>query len=187
MLDNYEKETYKDPITYALQALMALGWSIENTDPSGAAKMQQQQSGGNIQNYKPNPADLSTLTLTKEMVNLAERLAEDGHDIQALLTKQALQAAGGGPINLTLVPYDLLTEKEKRKTRERCQELLKYIQFLGYNLFKSGRDGDGDRASKANPENRLALFNFTSFFNNNNNHMNILISRVFLFFLQICQ
>ena len=48
------------------------------------------------------------------MVNLAERLAEDGHDIQALLTKQALQAAGGGPINLTLVPYDLLTEKEKR-------------------------------------------------------------------------
>ena len=157
MLDNYEKETYRDPIRYALQALMALGWSIENTDPSGAAKLQQQQqSGGNIQNYKPNPADLSTLTLTKEMVNLAERLAEDGHDIQALLTKQALQAAGGGPINLTLVPYDLLTEKEKRKTRERCQELLKYIQFLGYNLFKSGRDGDGDRASKANPENRFA-------------------------------
>ena len=156
MLDNYEKETYREPIRCALQALIALGWNIENTDPSGGAKNQQQQQGGNIQNYRPNPADLSTLTLSKEMLNVAERLSEDGHDIQALQKKLELQGAGCGPLNLTIVPYDLLTEKEKKKNRERCQELLKYIQFQGNNLFKGTRDGDGDRASKATPENRFA-------------------------------
>ena len=85
---------------------------------------------------------MSTLTLSKEMLNVAERLSEDGHDIQALQKKLELQGAGCGPLNLTIVPYDLLTEKEKKKNRERCQELLKYIQFQGNNLFKGTRDGD---------------------------------------------
>lgn len=39
-------------------------------------------------------------------------------------------------IDLMLVPYDLLTESEKKKNRERCQELLKYIQYQGYNLYR---------------------------------------------------
>ena len=154
MLDNYEKETYRHPISCALQSLIALGWTIEYSDSGASGKNQQQQSqGGNIQNYRPNPADLSNLTLSREMMNLAERLAEDGHDIQAMNKKQALFNAGGGVIDLTLVPYDLLTEREKKKNRERCQELLKYIQFQGYNLFK-GKGGDAERP-KANPENRL--------------------------------
>jgi hypothetical protein len=29
MLDNYEKETYREPIRWALQGLIALGWQIE--------------------------------------------------------------------------------------------------------------------------------------------------------------
>jgi len=61
---------------------------------------------------------------------------------------QGLRNAGGGAIDLNLVPYDLLTDREKKKNRERCQELLKYIQYQGYNLHK-------DRAAK-NPDNRFA-------------------------------
>ena len=91
------------------------------------------------------------MTLSKEMMNLAERLAEDGHDIQAMQKKHELYNVGGGLLNLTLVPYDLLTEREKKKNRERCQELLKYIQFQGYSLFKA--QGEGDR-QKVNPDNR---------------------------------
>ena len=42
-------------------------------------QMQQQQQSSsadqkNPHNYRPNPADLSNLTLSKEMMNLAERL-----------------------------------------------------------------------------------------------------------------
>ncbi len=83
---------------------------------------------------------MSNLTLSKEMMNLAERLSEDAHDIQALGRKLNMERSGAGqqgaPIDLMLVPYDLLTEKEKRKNRERSQELLKYIQYQGYSLFK---------------------------------------------------
>jgi hypothetical protein len=68
---------------------------------------------------------------------------------------QALRNAGGGPIDLNLVPYDLLTDREKKKNRERCQELLKYIQYQGYNLHKTKGDADRDRAAK-NPDNRFA-------------------------------
>ena len=43
--------------------------------------------------------------------------------------------AGGGAIDLSLVPYDLLTDREKKKNRERCQELLKYIQYQVLSHF----------------------------------------------------
>lgn len=50
-------------------------------------------------------------------------------DFQAQRGIQGLRNAGGGAIDLNLVPYDLLTDREKKKNRERCQELLKYIQY----------------------------------------------------------
>ena len=68
---------------------------------------------------------------------------------------QVLSNAGGGIIDLHLVPYDLLTDREKKKNRERCQELLKYIQYQSYNLHKTKGDSDRDRAAK-NPDNRFA-------------------------------
>ena len=55
------------------------------------------------------------------------------------------QERGEGQIDLLLVPYDLLTEKEKKKNRERCQELLKYILYQGYNLYREGREENGER------------------------------------------
>ncbi len=157
-LDNYQKEAYREPIRCALKALIATGWNIEPSPDS----MRGADTGGganiNPRNYNPSPADMTNLTLSKEMMNLAERLSEDAHDTQALQRTRRLVEAGdpAAPIDLTLVPYDLLTDTEKRKNRERCQELLKYIQYQAINLHKANLDGEGGRAAAKNPENRFA-------------------------------
>ena len=42
----------------------------------------------------------------------------------------------GGGIHTQMVPYDMLTEKEKRKDRQRSMELIKYLQYMGYRLSR---------------------------------------------------
>lgn len=93
------------------------------------------QSDGNAFNYNPHPVDMTNLTLNREMQNMAERLAENSHDIWAKKKREEIDTCGGA-IHSQLVPYDLLTDKEKRKDRERSQEFLKYMQYQGLKLHK---------------------------------------------------
>lgn len=134
MLNDYEKERYKEPICNIIRTLLALGWTLEQTDPNQSATRPNSRTDlrPTIRDYNPDPVDTSSLTLTREIQSLAERLAENTHEIWAKMTLDSL----GGIVHPQMVPYDLLTDKEKRKNRERSQELFKYLQYEGYRIHK---------------------------------------------------
>jgi ryanodine receptor 2 len=45
-------------------------------------------------NYNPHPVDMTNLTLSREMQNMAERLADNAHDIWAKKKKEELLTVG---------------------------------------------------------------------------------------------
>jgi hypothetical protein len=91
--------------------------------------------------YQPKPIDTSRVALPGAIEALAERLAENAHDIWA---RQRL--ADGwtyGPMrddpdkkHPCLVPYADLPESEKTYDRKAAMETLKAIVALGYRIRK---------------------------------------------------
>lgn len=91
--------------------------------------------------YTPQPIDTDAVTLAPELLALAEQLARDVHEHWA----QARMAEGWtyGPrrddaLRQTpcLVPYEQLTEEERRYDRLTALSTLCLITHLGYDIIK---------------------------------------------------
>jgi ryanodine receptor 2 len=97
--------------------------------------------------YIPQPIDTSSVTLSAELLELTERLAENTHDHWA-----AQRLAKGwtlGPRdddkkqNPCLRPYGELPEAEKDLDRTTAMETLKAIVKLGYRIERVGAESPG--------------------------------------------
>nr|VZI27969.1 unnamed protein product [Spirometra erinaceieuropaei] len=137
-LSQHEQIRYIHPVTDTLRAMMVLGWTIDTSSihhegEGGFRRRRPTLTTENPQNYNPAPKDLHSVNVTRELIDLAERLADNAHQIWAKQKMQDLEAIGGG-VHQLLVPYDILTDRERKRYRRLTHELIRYLQFYGYRL-----------------------------------------------------
>jgi len=95
--------------------------------------------------YQPQPIDTSAVTLTEEIQQLTERLAENAHDTWAQQRfrdgwRYGPQRDDASKEHPCLVPYKDLPEAEKEYDRAVAVGTLKAILALGYRLEPTVRN-----------------------------------------------
>jgi ryanodine receptor 2 len=91
--------------------------------------------------YDPKPIDTSNIVLPDEVVEVAERLAENAHEIWAVQRMNDGWTYGSTrnddrKEHPCLVPYNELPESEKEYDRQMASETLKAIIALGYRITR---------------------------------------------------
>ena len=91
--------------------------------------------------YIPQPVDTAGINLPDEMEALAEKLAENVHDVWARTRMEKGWTYGperddAAKKHPCLVPYEELSDDEKEYDRNTSQETIKLILKLGYKITK---------------------------------------------------
>lgn len=91
--------------------------------------------------YTPSPVDTSGVELPEELENLAERIAENVHDVWAAGRMSegwvyGEQRDDKKKTHPCILPYDKLPEAEKDYDRATSRETLKLILKLGFKITK---------------------------------------------------
>lgn len=94
-------------------------------------------------NYKPNPIDVSDVKLPQELIDLADKISENCHEVWA--KGRESQGWKFGPVrddakkeHPCMVPYSQLSEEEKSYDLNTSFETLKLVVKLGYEIKKIG-------------------------------------------------
>jgi hypothetical protein len=92
-------------------------------------------------NYKPQPVDTSSIKLSRDIVDLTERLAKNTHEVWA--QERIAQGWTLGPErndrlkqHPSLVAYEQLSESEKVFDRNTAIQTLLAITAFGYRISK---------------------------------------------------
>ncbi len=91
--------------------------------------------------YTPKPIDTSGVSLSANLIELTERLAENTHEVwsqgrMALGWTYGSTRDDAKKHHPCLIPYDELSEDEKQFDRNTSMETLKAIVALGYVIGK---------------------------------------------------
>lgn len=91
--------------------------------------------------YKPQPIDLSDVELPKEILELADLISKNVHEVWSENRIKEGWTYGEKrddklKTNPCLVPYEQLSDEEKAYDRNTAFETLKLITKLGYKLEK---------------------------------------------------
>ena len=94
--------------------------------------------------YIPNPIDTSEIALDERILQLAELLAKNAHEVWA--SERIAQGWKYGPTRKDdtkehpcLIPYEELPESEKVYARNTAMETLKAVCALGYEITKNDK------------------------------------------------
>ncbi|XP_064623398.1 ryanodine receptor-like isoform X6 [Lineus longissimus] len=145
MLSLKDQDNLMSPVRESLKTMLVWGCSLD-LEESKSGGPQKKRRGDRPKSesphgYNPQPVDLRNVTLSRENLQLAEKLTENVHAVWAQRKIGELSAIGEG-VHPRLVAYDLLTDMEKQKDRNRSQELLKFMQMQGYRIQSHGFDRD---------------------------------------------
>ncbi len=104
----------------------------------------REKKGEFVMNYEPKPIDTKDIVLGDDILNLAEELAKNTHDIWA--TGRISEGWKYGTVRddkfkttPCLVPYEELPNSEKEYDRNTAIETLKLIQKLGFKIEKDDK------------------------------------------------
>ena len=91
--------------------------------------------------YKPRPVDLGGVSLTADLLDLREAIAENAHDVWALA--RIGEGWTYGPVrddarkqHPDLVPYSALPDSEKEYDRLMAMNTIKLVRKLGFEIVK---------------------------------------------------